>query len=512
MNTLHASVFLLSLAEPTSTSTGAPTDASGSVSVDSSGASKRGKWSSKHGDFRLKLQHNTVEVGPYIGVFIPAVAHELYEESFASHSPFQRAAFTFGLRAAYMPLNFLGAELEGGMAPTKTREDDYVSVFHSRLHGIAQLPLWRIVPFVLGGGGIMGVASKNSALGTDVDRAFHWGAGLKYYPKDWLAVRVDFRQLFSARRVEGFASHFEVLAGVSFVLGRCAPKGPKDSDGDGFMDDVDACPTTPGIAPDGCPPADRDKDGFLDIDDKCPDEPGVAPDGCPVPDRDKDGFTDDVDKCPDDPGVAPDGCPLDSDKDGVYDRDDKCPQEPGVKPDGCPPDSDGDGIRDPQDKCPQEPEVKNHYEDEDGCPDEIPKQIQPFTGVIEGITFDVDKATIRPSSRKILNAAVKVLKEHPELKVDIAGHTDNTGPRDHNVELSAARADAVKKFLVDKGIEQDRITTRGAGPDEPIADNDTTEGRSKNRRTEFKTKGALTAKPAKAKLGVKAKGGANVKP
>jgi OOP family OmpA-OmpF porin len=92
------------------------------------------------------------------------------------------------------------------------------------------------------------------------------------------------------------------------------------------------------------------------------------------------------------PGVAPTGCP-DGDQDGVLDRDDKCLDVPGVAPDGCPPDSDGDGFIDSKDKCPNEPETKNGFEDDDGCPDEIPAAVKRFNGVIKGIEFDNGKAT-----------------------------------------------------------------------------------------------------------------------
>jgi len=78
------------------------------------------------------------------------------------------------------------------------------------------------------------------------------------------------------------------------------------------------------------------------------------------------------------------------------------------------------------------------------------------------------------------------MTDYPKLRIRITGHTDNVGDRDSNAKLSQARADAVKQYLVDKGVAADRIETRGAGPDEPIADNDTPAGQQKNRRIEFK--------------------------
>jgi OOP family OmpA-OmpF porin len=253
------------------------------------------------------------------------------------------------------------------------------------------------------------------------------------------------------------------LLGAVVRLGRRpepAPSGPGDRDGDGVVDPVDACPDRPGPGPSGCPVLDSDADGWLDPDDRCPDVAGVEPDGCPLLDRDRDTFLDEVDACPSEPGIAPDGCPLR--------------------------DRDGDGLLDPDDRCPDEPETRNAFEDADGCPDEIPAEVKEFTGVIEGIFFDLDKSTIRPRSRPVLDRAVSMLSRHPSVHVEISGHTDSSGGYAYNVGLSGRRADAVKGYLVGRGIDASRIVTRGAGPDEPLADNATKVGREKNRRIEFR--------------------------
>jgi OOP family OmpA-OmpF porin len=207
-----------------------------------------------------------------------------------------------------------------------------------------------------------------------------------------------------------------------------------------------------------------------------------------VPDTDQDGILDDADKCISVPGVAPDGCPPDADGDGIVDKDDQCPKERGEAPTGCPApkDTDGDGIVDPNDKCPKEAENKNGYEDTDGCPDVIPEKIKQFTGVIQGITFEHNKAAIRPTSKPTLDKAAAVLKEFSQLRIAISGHTDNTGTREKNVQLSTERAESVKKYLVEQGIDASRVETRGAGPDEPVDSNATPAGRERNRRIEFK--------------------------
>lgn len=91
----------------------------------------------------------------------------------------------------------------------------------------------------------------------------------------------------------------------------------------------------------------------------------------------------------------------------------------------------------------------------------------------------------RGLTQPVLDRAKAVLDEYPEVKVEISGHTDTDGDRDHNIDLSRRRAEAVRRYLVDAGIDESRITTRGAGPDEPLGSNDTEAGKAKNRRIEF---------------------------
>ena len=236
-------------------------------------------------------------------------------------------------------------------------------------------------------------------------------------------------------------------------------------------------------------PPDADGDEVPDATDKCPNQPGLAPDGCPPPkDSDGDGVDDARDACPNEAGPAPTGCPdRDSDHDCVPLPQDKCPDAPGLPTDGCPdPDPDHDGITSDKDKCPTQPETVNGFEDDDGCPDTLPDKIKKYSGVVPGIEFDLGRATVRAKSQPTLNEAAGVLKEYAALRISITGHTDNVGDRNKNLELSKARAEAVKAYLVQQGIDAGRIETRGAGPDEPIADNKLDAGRQKNRRIEFK--------------------------
>jgi len=105
--------------------------------------------------------------------------------------------------------------------------------------------------------------------------------------------------------------------------------------------------------------------------------------------------------------------------------------------------------------------------------------------VTHGINFDIDKATIKPESMGTLNMIVGVLKDNPDLKFEIDGHTDNSGAAAHNLTLSQQRADAVKDQLVKMGVDASRLTTKGFGDSKPISDNNTLEGKANNRRVEF---------------------------
>lgn len=252
-------------------------------------------------------------------------------------------------------------------------------------------------------------------------------------------------------------TNFQALLGYSWGLG-----APADSDGDGVANRIDQCPNTPAGA-------------------------RVDPKGCPV-DGDGDGVYDGLDKCPDTPvgaKVNADGCPLDSDGDGIADHQDKCPAVPAPgTADGCPVDSDGDGVIDANDACPT---VHGHGTP-DGCPVKavVPEPAPaPRVLTLEGVNFDNDSATLRSESFVILDNAANTLKTWGEVKVEVAGHTDSVSSDEYNQTLSQRRAETVRAYLIDKGVAADRLTARGYGEANPVADNETAEGRFKNRRVEL---------------------------
>ena len=214
-------------------------------------------------------------------------------------------------------------------------------------------------------------------------------------------------------------------------------------------------------------------------------QPAAAPAVVAAPkDSDGDGVIDANDRCPTTPAgrtVNAEGCELDGDGDGVVDALDKCPTTPAgrtVDAKGCELDGDGDGVIDALDKCPTTP--AGDRVDSKGCS-------LPLVFNLIGVNFDNNKDTLRADAIAILDDVVATLKRYPALKVEIAGHTDSANSDAYNLDLSQRRADAVMKYFVDRGVEADRMTAKGYGEAEPIADNATQAGRFKNRRVELRS-------------------------
>lgn len=282
---------------------------------------------------------------------------------------------------------------------------------------------------------------------------------------------------------------------------------PLDTDKDGVADYLDKCPALPGAADmNGC--QDRDKDGVSDIDDLCADVPGAprfkgcpdsdgdgiedSRDKCPnasgsdmfqgCPDTDGDGVTDAIDKCPGTGrGVKVDagGCAADSDRDGITDAADKCPgTAAGIKVDanGCPADTDGDGVTDANDKCPGIiGDVSNN-----GCPlakIEKPKRLQ-FAA--RRVNFDTKNALVKTASYPMLDEVANIVNEYPDYNLRIGGHTD--GIEKDAATLSNSRADAVRSYLLSKGVAESRMVVEGFGKTRPLTTNVNANGRSQNRR------------------------------
>ncbi len=345
---------------------------------------------------RWAPERNTGELGGFAGILAPSRSLELFapreDRPDDGFQQFWRVTPTVGTRAGYYPSRFFGLEAEGGIAPTRTEAGEFAMLWNLRGQVVAQLGLWSVTPFLLAGGGALGVASKPGVVGNDIDWSVHFGGGVKFFLSRYVGLRIDVRDVLSNRRGYGGASNsIEALLGITITLGRA--KDPK-----------------PVVAKEPPPP---------------------------------------------------------------------------VVSIAAPSDSDGDGFVDDVDACVAEPETKNGFDDADGCPDAVPVEVARFTGVIEGIFFETNSDEISPTSRPVLDAAVEVLARYGDLHVRIVGHTDDVGTRAHNLDLSRRRAEAVAAYLAKRGIESERIQTRGAGPDLPLVPNEGDVSRARNRRIEF---------------------------
>jgi OmpA-OmpF porin, OOP family len=304
--------------------------------------------------------------------------------------------------------------------------------------------------------------------GTSIDKTTYLaqstGIGINFWLTNWLAINGE----ASYDYVFDFNDYMHYSFGIA---GRFGKKTTKET------------PTV--VAAEVVLAPDRDGDGVPDHLDRCPDVAGPSWfDGCP--DTDGDGVPDHLDECPDVAGLAwLNGCP-DRDGDGIPDHLDDCPDVAGVATaNGCP-DADGDGIPDHLDECPDEFGVAEN----DGCPlldslkiKELETKLQSFADRIE---FETAKYVIKPSSYQKLDEIVETMKEYPNAKFVIEGHTDNVGSEEDNQTLSESRAYAVRQYFVDKGIDPDRLTFKGYGELRPRATNETAAGRATNRRVEIR--------------------------
>jgi len=364
------------------------------------------------------------------------------------------------------------------------------------------LPSATFNPFVLGGWTQLRVDTSTDNIDMN---GFEFGGGLKIGLMRQSGTRLDVR--LEARDVvvknkfpfnpDGESTHNIFYTGgieLSFF------GSEKDTDHDGVPNSRDECPSTPRWATvddTGCP-IDTDQDGVYDGLDQCPNTPvhaTVDDKGCPK-DTDNDGVLDGIDRCPNTKqGVQVDasGCPIDSDRDGVADGLDNCPNTPlGATVDaaGCPVDNDRDGVYDGIDRCPNTP--YGVQVDSLGCPIPVTEMEEELidTGVLrlQNIYFDVNKATIKPGSYDVLDQVAQVLMRWPSLKIEIGGYTDSTGSEEYNKKLSQERAQSVLEYLLQNfpDLKFEQFLVMGYGEANPVASNDTVEGRAMNRRVEFK--------------------------
>lgn len=382
---------------------------------------------------------------------------------------------------------------------TKGSTESNADVYLYRLDGLFHFNLADDVkPYIAAGVGFINTDISPSDVNVNesidnTDFMANAGLGIKIFITDSFLARGDFRLVGN---LDDSKSNMLYTVGISYLFGgkkaepapyvAPAPQAPADTDGDGVIDSLDKCLGTPaGVSVDtnGCP-LDNDGDGVYDYLDKCPGTPkGAAVDmnGCPL-DSDGDLVYDYKDKCPNTPkGSAVDvnGCSLDSDADGVLDINDKCPNTPAgvaVDTNGCPLDSDGDGVADYLDKCPGT--LSGIQVDAAGCPVAITEKVS----IELSVEFEFNSAEVKNVYGEHIKKVANFLATYPNVNAVIEGHTDGVGSDAYNMKLSQKRAENVMKYLAGHGIAPERLKAEGFGESRPIADNNTDEGRQKNRR------------------------------
>lgn len=378
---------------------------------------------------------DATQVGVYFGPRVFSTDSRLgYIEDAPAHPTIQNGV-QIGARVARPFFSWLVPELEMTFVPTNTSAVGGAAAadvvwMEPRLHlRFELLPGRRVQPFLLvGGGAPIVLSSARMTLDSGITAEAYAGAGLRY-DAERFALRIDAR----VGAVPGIEYHFtpeiDISVGFELYLGRRAPK-------------AEALPVAM---------SDRDGDGIPDADDLCPDRP-----------EDIDGFEDD------------DGCPdIDNDLDRVLDI---------------------------ADRCNMEPETYNGFQDDDGCPDSVPADVDELRGTIEGLLYADGETAVRDSAQPSIEKLAATLNRHPSVKIVLVGHTDDREADQFAIavdgaeapdlttvalDLARARAEAAKQALVAAGVAAPRITVKGAGPEDPVADNETPKGRLANRRVEL---------------------------
>ena len=364
----------------------------------------------------------------------------------------------------------------------------------------AYAPSFGPYSIILGAGAVRTQYTNKAAAQPSMrDLGYSGLVGFRLAAGNYLSLRVDGVVDYITHPISGTAvrnTNRSVQAGLSFPLwiGHAKEKpAPVPAP-------IVAAPAPVAVA--AAPARDSDGDGIPDSNDQCArTAPGSSVDGagCPVYyDSDNDGVIDPKDLCattPANTAVDGHGCALagDSDNDGVPDVRDRCATTPpgtAVNSVGCAlpvapvvePDGDKDGVPDSRDKCLESPAGSSV--DSIGCPVPLFKNNER-TVTLRGVNFEPSKDDLLPTSMQILDDVAKQLIESPSVKVEIGGHTDSNGKYTSNVRLSLQRAEAVRAYLIMRGVNSERLVARGYGPDKPVGGNGTPSGRAMNRRVEL---------------------------
>ncbi len=430
--------------------------------------------------FAERGQQGDFEVGPYVGY--------AFFSDYGSHNIEQN--LLYGVRLGYFFEENWSFEPSYQMLWTDTDRatgtNNGASLRALRFNLLYNfLPGKRLRPFLTGGLGWEYTKVNGSFKSNDL--GVNAGGGLRVFLTDYLAARLDGRFVYTeVSELDARQYNYEAMFGLTYLFGG---KPPADTDGDGIPDKKDACAETPKgatVNPEGCP-SDSDGDGVFDGIDQCARTIKglkVNEKGCTM-DSDGDAVPDGADQCEGTPAGMPvdgKGCPKDKDTDGVSDDKDQCPDTPAGTPvdeKGCPLDTDKDGVPDHLDQCPNTEAGKDI--DAMGCP-----KVSLARGVLQGVNFKTGSADLTLNSQTILDGVAEELNKFPKVRVEVQGHTDSSGSEQINLKVSDQRANSVVDYLVSKGVDRGRLDARGYGEAEPIADNNTREGRRKNRRVELK--------------------------
>jgi outer membrane protein OmpA-like peptidoglycan-associated protein/opacity protein-like surface antigen len=397
-------------------------------------------------------------------------------------SPGEAAGFTFqSTHAYYTTMNHgsLGARYhfnpESSWNPYAGFHVGYLSWKVRDENGNSDVAFFPDGPTVIGydnEGNLEALDSANVTLALSLgmeyflSKSVSLDLGARYsYLMDNSLDNIGMSSVWGASSTDANSGLVESYLGLTIYFG-----GNNDRDDDGILNDADFCPDEAedfdGFQDeDGCPDPDNDGDGIIDARDQCPDEAEDMDgfqdeDGCPDPDNDGDGIIDARDQCPDEA----------EDMDGFQDED------------GCPEfDNDGDGVVDANDKCPDTP--TGVMVGLDGCPEVAVIQQEM---VLSGVNFKHSKAILTTKAKLALDEVAESLLAYPAIKVEIQGYTDSRGSYELNRQLSQDRANAVRSYLISKGVASSQMQAIGYGEDHPVGDNNTHSGRVANRRVELK--------------------------
>jgi outer membrane protein OmpA-like peptidoglycan-associated protein len=471
----------------------------------------------------------------------------VHRQSFDEATGFESAIGGVGRVGFWLPKNF-SVELEGvfvGSEANDISQGAGDSVASRPVRIFSGSVLYNILiarnawaHLKLGGGTTDHGDSTSSGLLSGRSGTILAGAGLRMGITPDLLARGDLTVSrnggTTATGAEFSFTNLGISLGLSYMLGS---KPIPDSDGDGILENKDRCPDTPAGAQvdgTGCP-SDSDADGVPDGVDRCANTaPGAEVDGtgC-TQDSDGDNIADGLDRCPDtEPGVLvdPNGCPRDSDGDAIPDGLDRCSETPkGATVDalGCPGDEDGDGVLDGLDRCPRTPtgtsiNATGCPSTQGAAPQPAPRRAAPTPapsnaptppsgaaaagaaaagaaappgarpkgrlapGVIPGVAFASGSARLLPQSYVPLDSIAEILKADTTVKIEIGAHSEKTGTPSEAEHLTNLQAEAVRTYLVTRGVNFQQVQARGYGSAFPLTTDNTPQGRAANRRVELK--------------------------